>query len=492
MRRGLPITFACLITLACSGGERGLGETCASHGDCDAALQCSNDVCVPRCQRSPDCGDGYGCDDLGLCQLAAGQLGDSCTSEAECGPGLSCHLDKTLSNENRLLASCTAQGLGAPAGALCADDLDCRNGTCALGRCVDVCTRTRDCARASSCTDIPASGGMFGGCLPSSGNIQWTIPVKAPASSITFPVPAGARSAQLTMTVSDPSKRVGAKEILSPSNAVLYRPCQAGPSCNPEDDFYQQPVRHQPLPGQSVLVMPQRLPLESGAYRVKLTTDGSVPRVLASVRLDVGSLLDLHFHFLNFDDHMCPVSNGLRAESAPLDLAFQNEFVATIRTIFSPAGIAVGDLTYRNVLERPDLDGLDVEDVGELLELANRGSGINVFFVRTLSPVGIQGFAPNPGPAGFGGTMQSGVVIGLDTLCYRSWTELARLTAHELARYMGLFRNVEANTVWEDNLADTPNDVASNHLNLMFYSEFGGIALSASQIDLLRNSGVLR
>src|SRR6185369_3847134 len=98
---------------------------------------------------------------------------------------------------------------------------------------------------------------------------------------------------------------------------------------------------------------------------------------------------------------------------------------------------------YENLRDHPDLDGLDLENAPALLSLGAHASGINIFFVRTLSPVGLQAIGPNPGPAGLGGTRRSGIVIGVDSLCYRSWPDLARLTSREIARYMGLYDNVE-------------------------------------------------
>ena len=83
------------------------------------------------------------------------------------------------------------------------------------------------------------------------------------------------------------------------------------------------------------------------------------------------------------------------------------------------------------------------------------------------------------------------VVIGLDTLCYRSWSQLARITAHELALYMGLYNNVEIDPMsvrHEDPIPDS--DAAET--NLMFYSELGGTELSEGQRYILSRSPVLR
>jgi hypothetical protein len=128
-----------------------------------------------------------------------------------------------------------------------------------------------------------------------------------------------------------------------------------------------------------------------------------------------------------------------------------------------------------------------------LLTLGKYADGVNIFFVRTMSPVGIQGFAPGPGP-GLAGTRQSGVVVSADTLCYRSWSNVARLTGHEIARYMGLYRNRELRANLEDPIADSPSAEAdpATENNLMFFSELGGTSLSRGQIDILLRSPALR
>ena len=49
------------------------------------------------------------------------------------------------------------------------------------------------------------------------------------------------------------------------------------------------------------------------------------------------------------------------------------------------------------------------------------------------------------------------LAIAADTLCYRSWTQLARQTAHGIARHMGLFRNREPDDV-ATHVDDRPDD----------------------------------
>jgi hypothetical protein len=489
-----------LATLAgCPGGGAGLGEVCDHHGDCDSTLQCLGRVCVPRCQRAPECGDGYRCEPSGLCQVATGQYGDACESEVDCAAGLACGLESGTAETEPLTARCVSENAGRPAGAACEADNDCRNGTCALGRCVDLCRETRDCAAGTSCTRMPrveAAGAMFAGCLQSRGALRWKIPIKSPSETVALPIPESARSVAVTFSVEDPNQKVGAVRVTEPGGAHVVG--------GEGQTYYTAPVRHRPELAQSVLAMPSSpdRPLQPGAYTMivrSLRPGGQLgelpgtatPSATAVIKLDAGVILDLHFHFLNFDDHPCAdaFSGGpLDAERAETATFFQNDYLFELRRVFSKNGIALGATTYHDLRNRPDLDGLDLPSAPALLSLGRHEVGINVFFARTLSPIGLQAIGPNPGPAGLAHTRQSGVVIGLDTLCYRSWGQLARLTAHALARYMGLYNNVEIDPTLVDPIVD--NDMASE--NLMFYSELGGDYLSPEQQSILARSPVLR
>jgi hypothetical protein len=282
--------------------------------------------------------------------------------------------------------------------------------------------------------------------------------------------------------------------VSSPTKATLY---------DYRDDPYVDPVRHQPALGQSVLAMPSTpdAPLVAGAYTLAIRSlkppfaidsiGTASPEVTAVVKLDASVILDLHFYFLDLDDHPCAAAFGsagtLTAASATSTF-FQNDFLGKMRQVFAHGGVALGTMSYEDLRDHPDLDGLDVANAPALLALGAHDVGINVFFVRSLSPVGLQAFGPNPGPAGIGKTAQSGVIVAVDSLCYASWTALARMTAHEIARYMGLYNNVELDASHLDPIGDSDESSA----NLMFYSGFGGEELSPGQRDILSRSAVLR
>jgi hypothetical protein len=516
----VALIAASVVLAACPGGDGGVGSSCATLADCETGLQCLDHTCENKCRRGPDCGDGHSCTEDGFCVLATGQAGEKCYSEVECAPGLACVLDIDDGEDGVLDASCAADHDGHAFGAECTIDDECRNGTCALGRCVDVCDQERDCADAHTCTTIPRINnveenvGTFMGCLPVGGTIEWTIPISGTQDEVFLPVPGNARSAIAVMSVDDESQYVGANRLLEPDNELRY---QLDPEVfdpfDPRND-----VRHTPALGASVMMIPSRPdhPIEPGAYRLQVSSfrliqtpapphlvQGTAsPRLKAMAKLGDGSVLDLHFYFLDLGDHPCAAAMvGADSASAANKAMspFQDDYINWIRQYFARAGIALGAITFDDLPGHADLDGLDSSMLPDLLSLSTHAGGVNVFMVRTITPVGLQalvGSDRNPGDPSAGSRI-GGVAISIDTLCYRSRQHLARVTAHAIARHMGLFRNVEPAPFEDlaDPITDSPgpdDGETAVRDNLMYFSEFGGTELSAGQKDILRRSGVLR
>jgi hypothetical protein len=493
---------------ACPGADGGVGAHCDRVADCDDSLQCVDHTCVPLCLRAPDCGDGYLCDENGYCIAGTGQSGDPCSSEVECEAGLACELDREDGDGDGFLgAQCSPDNEGGAPGAPCDVDDDCRNSTCALGRCVDVCSTDRgdrDCPLDHTCTTIPwvqdvAPHPAFYGCLPSSGTISWSLAIDSPAASVPLPVPGNARSIVVVMKVDDAIQDVGATRLTQPDGTVVYDlPYTAG-ALDPAK-YFANVVRHAPDRGQSVLMVPSSptWSLELGAYELAVSSlrlggvvGSAIPRVTAIAKLGISEVLDLHFYFLDLEDHPCQAAIGptkLDASSAPTLDAFQSDFLN--EGLRDYLDVAPGVTTYDDVSDHADLDGLDASQLSSLLAETTRPGGVNVFFTRTLSPVGLQsmiGGAPNPGDPQVGSPI-GGIAIGIDTLCYRSWSDLARITAHAIGRQMGLYRNVEPGNGFTDPIVDS--DTTAN--NLMHFSEFGGTTLSPGQHDILERSAVLK
>jgi hypothetical protein len=542
--------------VGCRGGA-GIGETCGSNDDCDSSLQCLNDICEPRCARAPDCGDGYACR-KGLCVGAGLQRGNICHGESDCAAGLACQIKGAeVDPTNRLIANCVAQNPnGHPAGKPCGGDDECRNGTCELGHCVDLCNDSVDCAEGTSCMTIPrvaVAGAFFEGCLPTRGTVSWDIPVISPSAQIRLPVPSDAVSAELVLSVDDPGQKVGVQSVLDPCGCTRYTvPCSFLPpsargtctdliaadqfysqdpgsgfvpssrvtsdapgsicgtpvTCNPDGNPMVNRFRHIPAFGRSVLLMPS-IPhlgeITNGAYQIQVASfspdnspGSAIPHVTAVIRIGIGDTLDLHFFFLDLDEHPCAARTGnmaLSADAAQGTAFFQTEYLGELKRVLLRGGIKVNPASYQDIPDRHTLDGIDVADLGALFALGTDSTGIDVFFVRSLSPLGVEVFGPSPGPAGVART--SGIAVSLDTLCYRDWPAIARLTAHAIGHYMGLYHTIEPpdpvqgpnDPPWQDLDMDTDD----SNSNLMYFSQFrDGDILTVEQTFTLTRSPTLQ
>jgi hypothetical protein len=483
------------LAAACSGGA-GRGEACSIHDDCRTALQCSNQVCTDLCNRALDCGDGSQCTASGYCIASKGRPGDTCLAETACAAGLSCVLDGTdVDHDGVMQATCQPDQQGHPLGAECLNDSECRNGTCAIGHCVDVCVNDRDCGVGQVCTSLPrveAEGAQFFACLPSTGTLTFDLPAQGPGQKVLIAVPGNAQSFSLTMSIDDPNERVGLTSLISPRGRMLYSyPIS-------REDYYGNLVRHVPLRRQSVALVPSSLnrEFEKGAYRVDLqsfrnTLPGSAtPRTTVAIKLGEGVSLDLHLRFADFVDHPCREQLGTSAFNAASALRsedFQQYFISTLRTLLGHGGVTLGRVTYDDVIGHPELDSVTPESVGTLFAKTDTTDGVALYFVRSISPAGLAAIGNSPGPAGRIGTSQSGIALTMESMCYRSWSQLARTAAHEIAGYLGLFPNRDI----IDGL-DPISDTSDGSDNLMFYSELGGTELTTGQSEILRRSPVLQ
>jgi hypothetical protein len=481
-----------LLLAACSGGDRGEGEPCTSGAECGEALQCLEGLCAPRCENHIDCGDGYRCEEGGQCLLVESHIGDLCGREVDCGPGQTCSLDESdRDGDGYLSATCQRQTSGGQVASPCELDEDCQSGLCSIGLCTQLCGQPTDCPPGLTCAVMPrlleGAAPRFSSCLPSTGVVVDDIPISTPAASLRIPVPSTARSFTLVARVDDDTQLVGVTRLVAPGGRLLY--------VLPEtiDEFYDNEIRYQASFGISTLLVSNTpsVELSVGVYEVEVGsilelggTGTSIPQVSVQYKLDDGTSLDLHLHFLDLDDHPCAgffEGGALDAQAAAVSAQFQS-FVGEIDGIMSPAGIRLGAVTYTDIPGRGDLDSLARPRLGDLLELATEATGINVFFVRSMEPVGIQAMVGGqPGPPRIPGTRASGIAISMDTLCYRDWHDLARITAHALGRQMGLYYNRAP-----DGADDTIPDSDGSIENLMFFSDFGGSQLSEGQREVLR------
>jgi hypothetical protein len=496
----LAVASVCahLALAGCLGGNAQRGESCAVTSDCDEDLQCLERVCARRCHSHVDCGDGYTCEYGGTCALVTSAVGDRCHREIECGPGQACLLDPADEDGDGTLAgTCELQRPGFAIADECTRDSECQVGVCSLGLCTQLCQQASDCPPGMACASMPRlfddSAPRFSGCLPAGGVLAHDFPMSAPSETVRVPVPSTAKSFALVAQVEDEEQLVGAERVVAPDGSTLYaRPSTA-------QEYYANPIRYQPRSSVSTLLVSNTpsIEVEAGVYEVTVSSqlgDGgpgtAVPSVRVFYKLDTAATLDLHFNFLDLSDHPC--GDAFEGDRLDADSAQESEqfrfYLASLGAVFESAGVHVGDVTYRDMTDRDDLDSIDHERAGALFALAERASGVNVFFVRSIAPAGVQAMiGDTPGPPRTAGTPASGVAIGVDTLCYRGWPELARITAHAVARQMGLHYNRDPGGHL-DTIPDS-DDLSSN---LMFFGDLGGQTLSAGQHEVLRRYPGLR
>src|SRR5690606_16020014 len=140
------------------------------------------------------------------------------------------------------------------------------------------------------------------------------------------------------------------------------------------------------------------LAIEPGVYQVWLGTALSpdlpatdIPSATVHYKLDRSAILDLHLHFLDLADHPCREEIGASrlSSSTARGLAGFQRYLDGIGAIFAQAGIEIGEVTYRDLEGRPELDILRDSDLGDLVSLADTRTGINLFLVRSIEPGGL-------------------------------------------------------------------------------------------------------
>lgn len=458
-----------------------------------AGAQCFQGSCAPGCAEPADCGGGYLCN-AGQCERIASAIGDRCRRELDCGPNQACRLANADDPAGVLAARCERERAGGATGAACDNDGDCRTGMCALGLCVELCADDGDCPAATACVTMPRllreTAPTFAGCLPAAGSIAVAYPRGGPRQRLRVPVPANAVSFAVVAEAADPSQRVGVTRVAEPAGGLLYTEAAGEAS----------PLRYTPARAISTLLVPNApdLPLRVGAYEIDveaLTDDGATGSSATYVEVvyrlgQPGDSLDLHFYFLDLADHPCAKAfrAGLSADTAATAGPFRDELLPALADVLGGAGVTLGAVTYTDILDAPSLDALRADELPALLGRSYHPGGVPVFLVRSIDPVGVQALvAGTPGTPGIPGTSASGIALSVDTLCYRPWAAFARTAAHAIARHLGLFPNVRA-----DGQLDPIDDSDTSADNLLYFSEFGGLAVSAGQAETLRKNPVLR
>lgn len=182
-------------------------------------------------------------------------------------------------------------------------------------------------------------------------------------------------------------------------------------------------------------------------------------------------------------------TQGWNAEDAEDDADVQ-ELIHDMDEIYDQIGIDVGEVAFYDVsptyqtIQDPFSGTGDLEELFAHSEQAEL-DGPSLFFVDTLhGGGGILGISGGiPGPMVIDGTPRSGVAIAVDSTQAPGSPGVAKVTAHELGHYLGLFHTSEQNG-GHDPLPDTEE----NDQSYLMHATGGGDEMSEWQGRVLRQN----
>lgn|GEM_PF-2627790 len=462
---------------------------------------------------------------LCLPEFLGGRCSERCQNERYCSfshSGTSCTVFGRDSDGDNLtdevVTACAPRPSGSnPSGRRCVNNEECYSRLCLDGVCSSICSIDSDCVPASKCLSYPfhldEGEGAYNACgFDTVGAITTqtydlttlTLVMESSAGRLQeILVPPDAVSLTITGIQTSPSQAavIGYYQVFDPENTKIYDIV----------DFYNgddPPNWHVPWIKIGIFMVPitPRVSFGRGVYRFEPITsrfvesDPIVPvgvnfsfqlKRAPSASVTTGTV-NLNFFFVGLD--------SVNATNAQVSGSQFQNMLGWLRSIWSPAGLNVGSLTYNDIPEPDastyrivhiDYNDPDLGEVGGLLRLSASISGqsANVFFVHDIDESGVLGLSPGiPGPQGIHGTSASGVIVNYDSMWDAHST--AMVVAHELGHYLGLFHSAEqrADPYPGDCIPDTSE--TDTH-NLMYWS-WGGDRLTAGQTFVLLRAAVVQ
>ncbi len=517
----------------CVGGVTDGGTDLPTGAPCELSSECASRICLP-----PEMG--------GVCA-------DLCGSRRDCRVGMPCSPaaidedgDGTM---DFVLGACTtANPTGRFLAGRCNGPDDCESHACVDRQCVEACEDpTLDCLPGQVCTTLNLAGvreGSFAGCgyeARGGGYAVSNIPLgtlSLTALGLDRRVNVGVPNDAVSVTfvashASGDAVPIAYRTLVSPTETLLFDLEALGA-------WIDQPVRWLPVSNEEAATIsvpsstPDRVRMVGGRHSVRLMLLGDGPgdaraeevalamrvvRVARAALVNTGTIdLDIY-----------PVGVGFTAAEAP-SVARLSNALSILSDIWSPAGIRVGTITYRDVpggtvsrLSVIDSTDGPSSELAELFRLSSDATpgALPIFLVRSINAERDGGIALGiaggiPGPPLLYGSMHSGVVVTYDPSVIGSGSRgernIGQVMAHESSHFLGLYHNRERLTPCptgtgptmadpcapfggEDVIADTSR---SDGDNLMWWSIGGdtgrrfNVTLSEGQSFVLLRNALVR
>ena len=284
-------------------------------------------------------------------------------------------------------------------------------------------------------------------------------------ADVPFEVPTDAYSAQVTCGPYGYDVLATAESILDPSGAAIYD----------YNDGQGTAMRVATTDDLLPVLFPVSPDLDVGAgiYTMRVYVDLEQPTTItcnALYRIQepaAGQTVDIHFVFVGVDGEV----PGLNATDA-VDSTVLNTTLDRVEALWADLGLSVGVVTYEDfagdVATYNSVDG--AKEFGDLLRTSTSDDrAITVFLVSAITDndgATILGQAAGPpGAAATGGTSKSGAVVTVGPLAESDTDTEARIIAHEVAHFMGLYHPTEKDGSAHDPLLDTPECTSDTDSN---------------------------
>lgn len=278
----------------------------------------------------------------------------------------------------------------------------------------------------------------------------------AGGADITFEAPTDAYSALITCGPYGYDTLATAETITDPNGGTIFS------YETDQGTALRVPVTDDLLP----VLIPESpdLDLTPGIYGIRLYFDASGAVTVGCNALyrvqepTSAQTVDIHFVFVGVDGDV----PDLNAYSA-VDNALLNETLAGVGELWAGLGLSVGTVTYEDfagdVETYNSVDG--AIEFGNLLKTnTSDDRAVTLFMVGAITDddgATILGQAAGPpGAPAIGGTSKSGAVVTVGFLADGDTDTEARIIAHEVGHFMGLFHPTEKDGSGHDPLSDTP------------------------------------